>query len=123
MARSHLEEALDIALKALYPFDNIAEDMPIKVRGKTLYVDRVIRGAKIAIEIDGRQHDEFVAHFHRDADGFKSHKQRDALKEAWLTANGYSIVRFKHTDTVTAETLRAAILEALNVPTGGADAP
>jgi very-short-patch-repair endonuclease len=114
MARSHLEETLDAALKELYPFDNIAEDMPIKVRGRTLYVDRVVRGIKLAIEIDGRQHDEFVAHFHGDASGFKSHKERDALKEAWLQANGYSIVRFKHNDTVTAETLRAAILEALD---------
>jgi very-short-patch-repair endonuclease len=112
MARSKLEDALDVAIASLYPHDPIQSDMPIKIRGRTLYVDRVIKSAKIAIETDGRQHSEFVAHFHGDADGFKSHKERDAIKAAWLEANGYTLIRFKHTDKITAETLREAILEA-----------
>jgi very-short-patch-repair endonuclease len=113
--RSKLEEALDAAIAQIYPHSQVAHDMPIKVRGgRVLFVDRVIRGARIAIEVDGRQHSEFVAHFHKDAGGFASHKERDALKEDWLDANGYTLIRFAHNEEISAETLRAKILEALN---------
>lgn len=115
MARSKLEAQLDDALRELYPLEKIAEDMPIKVApGKTLYVDRVIRGARIAIEADGRQHTEFVKMMHGDATGFKSHKERDRVKELWLRSNGYTLVRVRYDDTITAKLIRERILKALN---------
>jgi very-short-patch-repair endonuclease len=112
-ARSKLEESLDAALHELYPQERIARDMPVKVKGRVLYVDRVIRGPRIAIEIDGRQHSEYVAHFHRDADGYAEHKTRDRIKEQWLEDNGYSLVRFNYNEEVTAVILREKILKAL----------
>lgn len=113
MARSKLEEDLDDALRKLFPHDRIKEDMPIKVRGKTLYVDRIIAGAKIAIEADGRQHFEFVAHFHKDAEGFKSHVERDRVKAEWLEQNGYTLVRISYAEEITFESVRRKILDAL----------
>jgi very-short-patch-repair endonuclease len=112
--RSALEAALDKALEELYPYDAVKSDWPIKVKGKTLYVDRVLLGPKIAIEADGRQHSEYTEHFHRDADGFRSSKERDALKVAWLEANGFTLVRFDHKEEISAATLRTKILEALD---------
>lgn len=112
--RSKPEEQLDAALSVVFPNQKILHDMPIKVNGRTLYVDRVIKGSRLAIEIDGRQHLEFVAHFHGNADGFKSHKDRDAAKESWLHQNGYSLVRISHRETVTSEMLRIRVLEALS---------
>jgi very-short-patch-repair endonuclease len=113
MARSALEETLDSALKELYPRERIAEDMPIKVRGHSLFVDRVIRGPKIAIEIDGRQHTEFVAHFHKDKDGFAKHRMRDRIKDEWLRENGFTIVRINYDEKITKDILRAKIIGAL----------
>ena len=112
--RSKPEADLDVALAVVFPNQKILHDMPIKVNGRTLYVDRVIKGSRLAIEIDGRQHLEFVAHFHGNADGFKSHKERDAVKTAWLEQNGYALVRISHREGVNAEMLRTRVLEALN---------
>ena len=113
MARSGLEEKLDVAIREVFPMEPVIEDMPIKVRGKTLYVDRVLRNLKVAIEIDGSQHLEFVAFYHKDSQGFKDSQHRDRLKEEWLAANGYSFVRFAHNEAVTSITLRKKILKAL----------
>ena len=113
MVRSKLEQRLDKVLKELFPAEAIVEDMPIKVRGRTLYVDRVLKNVQLAIEVDGRQHSEFIERFHKDAQGFKNSQERDALKEQWLVANGYTFVRFKSTEQLTAKTLRSRILKAL----------
>lgn len=114
MVRSKREALLDAVLKELYPHDNIKQDYAIKLGPRTLYVDRVILSAKIALEVDGRQHDEFVARFHVDATGFAGSRQRDKLKEQWLRANGFSIVRFKERDVIDVANVRRKILEALN---------
>jgi very-short-patch-repair endonuclease len=114
VARSQLEENLDRALKKLYPREPLICDWPIKVGKQTLYVDRVIMGPKIAVEADGRQHDIFVAHFHKDPEGFAKSKQRDALKAQWLESNGWTLVRFAHNEKITTALLRKKILKALN---------
>lgn len=114
MARSKLEAQLDIAIKQLYPRERIREDWAIKVGpGKTLYVDRIIPGARVAIEADGRQHEEFVQWMHTDAAGFRSHQERDRVKAAWLKANGYTLVRVNYDETISAALLREKILAAL----------
>lgn len=113
MARSQLEADLDAALKELYPQERVIEDMPIKVRGRTLFVDRVIAGPKIAIEADGRQHFEYVKGFHQNADGYAAHKHRDRIKEEWLADNGYTLVRFRYDEKIDAKLLRDKILQAL----------
>lgn len=114
MARSKLEEQLDAALRELYPQQRIKEDMPIRVHGRTLFVDRVIPGPKIAIEADGRQHSEYVAHLHGSADGYAEHKYRDRIKEEWLAENGYVLVRVNHDEEINAQMLRERILNALH---------
>lgn len=114
MARSKLEAQLDAAIKELYPRERVIEDMAIKVGpGRTLYVDRVIKASKIAIEADGRQHEEFVRWMHTDAAGFRSHQERDRVKAAWLKANGYTLVRINYDETISAARLREKILAAL----------
>jgi very-short-patch-repair endonuclease len=112
-ARSSLEAALDEVLKQLYPEHSIRHDFPIKVNRATLFVDRVILALRLAFEIDGRQHSEFVAHFHVNAEGFKSHKTRDRLKEQWLEENGFTLIRIAPDEIITAKSIRSRIIEAL----------
>jgi very-short-patch-repair endonuclease len=115
MARSRLEETLDTVLKELFPNDRFVEDWPIKVRGRTLFVDRVLPTRKLAFEIDGRQHLEYVQYFHKDHDGFVSHKERDRVKTEWLATNHYTLIRLAHNDKITVKEVRARILMALGM--------
>jgi very-short-patch-repair endonuclease len=113
-ARSKLELAVDNALAALYPNEPIKHEVPIKVKGRTLFIDRMLKGPAIVIEVDGKQHDVFSEFHHQDAEGFKDSKARDLMKEQWAIGNGYTFVRIKHNETITTKTLRAKILEALH---------
>ena len=115
MARSKLEEALDRAIKELFPFDTVLSEYPIKTHGKTLFVDRILPGRMIAIEVDGQQHDNFSAFFHKNADGWKSHQQRDSLKDQWLADNGYTLIRIKYNEKITKNLLRSKLLEAMAI--------
>lgn len=114
MARSKLEARLDAAIKEIYPHERVREDWAIKVGRQTLYVDRLIPGARVAIEADGRQHTEFVKFMHGDADGFKNHQERDRIKAEWLKAHDYTLVRVNYDETISAEIIREKILAALN---------
>ena len=115
MSRSKIEDQVDAALKVLYPHDTICEEEAISPRkGITLFVDRMIKPKKLAFEIDGRQHDEFVEHFHRDAAGFASSQERDRMKTQWLKMQGYTLIRIKHNEKIDATTLRAKVLKALD---------
>ena len=117
--RSKQEIELDKALAEVFGPAAIKSEKPIKIRGRTLFVDRVLESYRIAFEIDGRQHSEFVAHFHGDAQGFKESQARDSLKTQWLEANGYSIVRFAHNESVTAEAVRARLVAVLKKDSDG----
>jgi very-short-patch-repair endonuclease len=114
MARSKLEALLDKALAELYPHERIRSDWAIKIPpGRTLYVDRIIPGARVAVEADGRQHSTFIKYMHGDADGFRSHQERDRIKAEWLAANGYTLVRVAYNETISAGMIREKILAAL----------
>jgi very-short-patch-repair endonuclease len=119
MAKSKQEADLDRALVEVFGPAAVKSEKTIRVRGKTLYVDRVIEAYKIAFEIDGRQHNEYVEHFHGDAQGFTDAQTRDRFKEQWLTANGYSLVRFNFDEAVTAQSVRDRLVAALNRDDGG----
>ncbi len=48
----------------------------------------------IAIEFNGRQHTEFVEHFHKDGFGYIDSVKKDNLKQRWADDNGIVIVWF-----------------------------
>jgi very-short-patch-repair endonuclease len=113
-ARSKGEAALDIALAEVFGPTAVTREMPIKIFGRTLFVDRVLQGYKIAFEVDGIQHDAFNEFFHGNADGFKSHKERDKYKAAWLDANGFTLIRFKSKDKISPELVRQRVQTAIS---------
>lgn len=49
----------------------------------------------IAIEYDGRQHYEFIEHFHKDINGYINAKKLDSEKEKFSVRNGIKIVRLE----------------------------
>ena len=92
-------KVLDL-LRKLYPGFTIGQDVPLKTsavgRHTTLYVDLVVKELHVAIECHGRQHFEYVQHFHQNSDGFLAHQARDAAKIEAIKQAGYSLLVVRH---------------------------
>lgn len=68
---------------------------------KALYVDALIPGLKLAFEIDGRQHDEFVPFFHKTQKKFRGAMLNDKAKLEALEYLGYVLIKFKENESIT----------------------
>ena len=57
-------------------------------------VDFLCATNKIAVETDGRSHNEYNPHFHKGSRlNFLSSIKRDSKKEEWQIKNGFEIIR------------------------------
>ncbi len=57
--------------------------------------DFVIEHLKLIFEIDGRQHNSFIPHFHRNGiSDLTAQQERDSYKEECAKQNGYKVIRF-----------------------------
>jgi very-short-patch-repair endonuclease len=61
--------------------------------GERLEVDFIVRELNLALECDGKQHDEFSAFFHGTKDGFRDSKKRDNRKQVLCEEQGLKLVR------------------------------
>lgn len=57
-----------------------------------LRLDFFLPNIKVAVEYHGRQHTEFVKHFHGTKKKFLIAKMRDAQKAEWCLKNGIELV-------------------------------
>lgn len=78
-------------LKKQLPHDVILEEC--RIPGENLSLDFFLPNYKTAIEVDGRQHDSYVEHFHGDAEGFKKSKERDSRKKRWCEINDITLIK------------------------------
>lgn len=75
-------------------------------------VDVFVGNPPLAIEFHGRQHFEFVRHFHGDLKGFTEHKERDNQK-FWLCSRlGFPLVVFRYDDKLSMDMVIDRINEA-----------
>ena len=64
----------------------------------------------IVIEVDGKQHVEFVEHFHKDITGFKWQQFKDKKKDREAEESGIKLIRIpQHKCPKTKEELKALI--------------
>lgn len=78
-------------LAEIYPGDIICEEFPCV--GEGLQLDFFIPRKKVAVEVQGRQHNKFIEFFHVDADGFKAQCARDLRKAEWCELNKIRLVK------------------------------
>jgi hypothetical protein len=88
-----------VLLRKLFPFDVRMEEVPLPGSGG-LKADFIILSEKLMVEVHGRQHYEFVQHFHRTPEGFREAKQRDANKRKWCDINGIRYVECPYNESV-----------------------
>lgn len=85
--RSKLQYQTGQYLREKYPFDPILEDYLLV----GYYFDFFLPKRKMAVEIQGIQHDEFVPFFHKTKAKFKEAQIRDAAKQQLCDINGIKL--------------------------------
>ncbi len=58
------------------------------VTGRNLEIDLYLPEVKIGIEVQGKQHFEYIPIFHQSEDGFAAQKQRDEIKKSLCSKHG-----------------------------------
>jgi hypothetical protein len=81
-------------------------------RNTLLYADFLSLKAKIIIEVHGRQHYEYVSHFHANKMAFAKAKLRDQTKIEWAELNGFTLIELPYNKEPEWETL---IRKSLNI--------
>lgn len=85
-------------VRELFPGLLIKTEECVYYGNQRLFIDIFLPQLGVVIEVHGRQHDEFVEHFHGDSRGFKMSRHRDRLKEEWAAEKGYTMVSLREKD-------------------------
>lgn len=88
----------------------IHDEWPV---GLGLFLDFYIPSLALGFEYHGRQHSEFVAHFHQDAAGYQSSRLRDTVKIDLCAEQGIALVVFWDGEEITVDEIYARSMEAL----------
>ena len=89
--RGKFQSEVGNILSEIFPGDVICEEFPCS--GENLSLDYFVPRKKVAVEVQGRQHYQFVEFFHGDKDGFEKQQKRDTRKEEWCKLNGIRLVK------------------------------
>lgn len=85
-------------LSELYPNYEVIYEFPLYDIGQRL--DIYIPNLALAVEYDGRQHVDFIEHFHKNLEGFKDAQKMDQQKNEYLLLNGIKLVRILYNEMV-----------------------
>lgn len=95
-AKSKIQYNCGQLIKKRFPLDVILEEVTIP--GEKLYIDFFIPQKRIAFEIQGNQHQEFVPFFHGNEKGFEESKIRDQRKLKWCDINEITLYTVASTE-------------------------
>lgn len=78
---------------------------------RNMYLDAYFPKNNIAIEYDGKQHRQFIPHYHKSIKQFEKSKERDIRKEKLCQKNGIILIRITDEEKRTKEYLEKRIYE------------
>lgn len=80
------------------PFNKIRPDfLKNNVTGKNLELDLYNSDLNLCVEMNGRQHYEFVPYFHRNYEAFLNQRYRDEMKKNKCSENGVKFIEVPYT--------------------------
>lgn len=82
-------------LKDVFPHNVIIREYYVRYKYTKLFFDFYIKELDILVEVQGRQHDEFVKHFHSDRESFLASKRRDNLKKEYCDKEGFVLLEIR----------------------------
>jgi len=102
-------------IKELFPYNTIVKEHYINYKGTRLFFDFIIKDLGVYIEVHGRQHFEYVKHFHETKEKFLGQKKRDNLKIEYIQENEkLCLARFYDGEKLDKEKVLQRINEALS---------
>lgn len=104
------QAALTHLMRKLIPGEEITTEHHI---GDRLRLDVYCPTYNLAAEYHGRQHFEFVEHFHNDVHGFRAAQKRDDRKVELCKEKGIALVVFRYCDKLSEEIVFERLLDAL----------
>ena len=110
LSRGHA--ALTQILQRLIPGEQIVNEFHI---GERLMLDIYCPKYALAIEYHGRQHFEYVEHFHSNMRGFYESQKRDSRKIELCNDAGITLVVFRYNDNLNEDVVYNRILEAIRL--------
>lgn len=110
-SKSKCQSILGDILISIWPNVTIYEEVPCC--GTKLRLDFYIPTLNIAIEMQGRQHDEMVPFFHKNKYGFMLSRSRDFTKDEWCKINNITLIKIFEKD-LNKEMIRQIINESIS---------
>jgi hypothetical protein len=95
--RSSLHIRAREILRRLYPMDRVLEEVPLPGSNK-LTADFYLPDRKILVECHGRQHYEFVKHFHGTKLRFIKARANDSRKVEWCEINDIKYIELPYNE-------------------------
>lgn len=83
-----------------FPHNRITKEHYVKYKGQKLFFDFYIKDYDLLFEIQGRQHSEYVSHFHGDRQGFLETKKRDNLKVQYCQDNELTLIVINYDEKI-----------------------
>lgn len=91
----------------------VVKEIYINYKGQKLFFDFLIKELGVYVEVQGRQHSEFVKHFHGDKEAFQAQKMRDNLKIQYVEESGKCLVRFNFNEEINESLVHEKITKVL----------
>lgn len=88
-SRSKFQREIKNRLKPHWERDVVFEEFPLP---KKMSLDFLNISRKIAVEVQGNQHQQYVKHFHGNKMGYIHQLKRDSYKAKFCDANGIVLV-------------------------------
>jgi len=113
---SRIADKIHFILNDMFPrlsAARVRREIYIKYKGQKLFFDFYIKELGVYVEVQGRQHTEFVKHFHGEKEAFQAQKMRDNLKIQYVEENGKCLVRFNYNEKITKTLVRKKINKVL----------
>lgn len=97
-SRSKFQAEVKIFLRNYWQSNIVFEEFPIV--GTRLTLDFYNANKKIAIEVQGRQHTQYVKFFHENRFNFLHQLKRDQVKERFCALNNITLVTIYENDII-----------------------
>jgi very-short-patch-repair endonuclease len=89
-SKSKFQYEIGKQLAEKYPHDIIFEEVFIPI--ENLIFDFFIPSLRLFIEVQGKQHSQYVKYFHRTKRGFHEQNKRDQRKRDLCKLNGFRLI-------------------------------
>lgn len=85
-------------------------------KNRNMFLDAYFSKSNIAIEYDGKQHREFIPHYHKTKEHFKQSQKRDKRKEKLCKENGIILIRITDEEPKTKDYLLNKLSQFTEIP-------